>query len=191
MMHFISSLFSPLSLAVVLCLNSQAQTIPKEPVSDASVETVQLLREFVNEMRALQVALRKSISLAHRAQTIAMQISLQEDRIDRLSQRIGERINAQIGAEHLLEYSESVEEIETQLKETPEPVERARLLIRLDLAKVRRKNNEEALGKLQQEIKQLENQRQQEQDRLGQLQRDLSLINNELDTYLQVASPVP
>lgn len=188
---------SSLCLLIVLlggaCLNSGvlAQPTTSSPAPGANIEITRALQEFVNEMRALQTTLRHSIALAQRAQMIEMQISLQEDRIERLTQHIATRRRERFGSWAIGEMAGEVEDLENMLKEPLEPAERTRLMARLEIEKKRKQLRDEAAARLETDIQRVENKRQQEQDRLSELQREAVAVQKELNDYLRETQHKP
>jgi ribosomal protein S15P/S13E len=142
-------------------------------------------------MRTLQVTLRHSIAMAQRAQMVAMQISLQEDRIERLTRHIAARRKDLSSSMEISELQLDIENLENLLKEAVETQERIRLTARLELERKRKQLRDDITAQIEADIQRLENKRQQEQDRLSDLQRDAIAIQREVNDYLRETQRKP
>ncbi|HNG34800.1 MAG TPA: hypothetical protein PK012_34305, partial [Blastocatellia bacterium] len=195
-----TKLYTLLPLCLWLCLcggttfaQSQTPSNGAPAVATASSPEVIYLRSIVEEVRLLRVSMQQMMGNTLRTRILVEQLAKQQARVDVLLEEITHIKTFISQAQDSKRGEDEMQEMETRIRESGDPQERARL--QHDYATFKRTLEREraALQKeaFEQQTRQtqLENSLRQEQAKLAELQSQLDALDQELERLLVETKP--
>lgn len=171
--------------SAVLNISVQAQSTDKPVVPQPISPEVQYLRAIHEELRLLRAVMQQTAIGSIRARILAEHLARQQGRVEMVSEEIN-RLKAMIAqVQDTARGEDDLLELETQIRETPDPQERARLIQAYNSFKRSLERDRAALDREAVEqtakLQQLEISLQMEQARLTELQSQLERLDRELE----------
>ncbi len=195
-----TKLYTLLPLCLWLCLSGGTAFAQSQPssngapaVATASSPEVIYLRSIVEEVRLLRVSMQQMMGNTLRTRILVEQLAKQQTRVDVLLEEITHIKTFISQAQDSKRGEDEIQEMETRIRESGDPQERARL--QHDYATFKRTLEREraALQKeaFEQQTRQtqLENSLRQEQAKLAELQGQLDALDQELERLLVETKP--
>jgi thioester reductase-like protein len=190
MLQTLKSTLLPCFMLCLATIATSAQTpVAQSPTSThpqtaASPET-QLLRALLEEVRQLRAILQQTTVGTLRARLLTEQVAKQQMRVDTLSEEINQLKALITQAQDTTRGDDELQELETQIRETSDPQERARLLqsyaaFKRAIERERAALKKEAVEQQSRQM-QLETTLRLEQAKLADLQGQLESLDRELE----------
>jgi len=183
---------------VTLLLGSHAQAQTAQPLTTSatlgrlSAEEASALRELLNEVHLLRLALQSTTAGAKRIQLAAERLRLQQERVDKAAKDLEDTRNqlADLKANQL-RTGETLKELERQIRQEAFPARRAELEKQYRLAKIEL----DPLAERETRLKDRESQQMAflaaEQSKLQELNEKLNELEREFDEQAAAEKPAP
>jgi chromosome segregation ATPase len=182
---------------ITLVLGGYAQAQTSQPLTPASLgrlsaEEASALRELLNEVHLLRIALQSTTAGAKRIQLAAERVRLQQERVDKAARDLEDTRNqfADLKANQL-RMGETLKELERQIRQEAFPARRAELEKQYRLSKIEL----DPLAERETRLKDREGQQMAflaaEQNKLHELNEKLNELEREFDEQAAAEKPVP
>jgi chromosome segregation ATPase len=184
--------------AVILALGSHAQAQTSQPLATPtplgrlSADEASALRELLNEVHLLRIALQSTTVGGKRIQLAAERVRLQQERVDKAARDLEETRNqfADLKANQL-RVGETLKELERQIRQEAFPARRAELEKQYRLSKIEL----DPLAERETRLKDREGQQMAflaaEQNKLHELNEKLNEFEREFEEQAAAEKPVP
>ena len=179
----------------LLCWAGPLRAQSEQPVNVANNETMaKLLRELLNEVRELRLALQLSALQQHRSAFIMERIRREQDLIDVLEMDrndLSDQIGDLLAEGRYDEEVDAMKDYEAQITETSDAREKAELVqeqARLKRSLERRKKTDgEQIDRLRERVRELEAKLQTQRSAIAFLRSQLETLEREMERQLEDA----